>query len=293
MKQQPENKTKNGDAPEIDFNTLGQLPSEARLQTLATEDVGAKIEEIYKHVWKHELPACLNADKHPLFFQILDTLVQDGNFSNGQKAKTDLLQKTFDIGKDDVVTTMSKVLAEKQIWHRQVTASLAKALNNHLTGKEGTTSISAGLFNREVKLGTPKELLVKLCWISYAIGSRSRSQSYHGSTLASLEDLWRGIAMNPSGRDLSKRKGANKNAHLKDWFHQICRNLKNELGQLPGKKSLQTFINRRVDEFEKKQPQKVAREGKKLRHRQDPLNAGATMNTITDNWRKEFNRLEK
>jgi hypothetical protein len=98
--------------------------------------------------------------------------------------------------------------------------------------------------------------------------------------------------MNPAGRDLSKRKGANKNAHLKDWFLQICRFSKKQYGKLPGKKSLQHFINLRVDESAKKSPPLVAREGNKIRHRQDPLNAGATMSTMTDNWRKEFNKLE-
>ncbi|MDB4438248.1 hypothetical protein N9195_01525 [bacterium] len=252
----------------------------------------SKTEELYRAVWENEVQDLFQAKDHPEFFAALEQLIEDGNLNDKETLK-DIAPPDLKKEKNDSVRAIAHILAFKEIYHRQTTSQLAKGLKSQLEKAERTTKAPLLFGSFDLNTGTPKEVLLKLCWISYALGCRAVHQVDHTKTMSMLSDLFRGIAMNPAGRDLSNRKGQNRNQNLKDWFFSICSGLQKELYKLPGKKCLETFIERRISDFEQKQNLLIFKTEGKIRHRDDPPTSGVTISTMTDSWRKDYLRNKK
>jgi len=179
----------------------------------------SKTEQLYRAIWENEAPSLLGAKDHPEFLDAIERLIQESDFDEEGNLEK-IIPLDLRKQKNDTVRAMAHILLLKETHHRKITGQLAKVLKSQLEKDDKTTKVPLLFSSYDINTGTSKDLLLKLCWISYALGCRAVHQVNHTKTMELLPDLFRGISMNPQGRDLSNRKGQNRNQNLKNWFFQ-------------------------------------------------------------------------
>ncbi|MDC0315088.1 hypothetical protein OAL62_01710 [bacterium] len=259
------------------------------MNLLPADSVG-RVEEFYKQAWKEASDAATSPD-HPEFFDILKSLVKDGEFDDHLEIGNKILPNDVGNSKNRSVAVMAKMLAHRQLYFRGITSTLASSLLSQMEKPDKESEIQWPL--KGVKFGTQKSLVIKFCWLSFVLGMRSQSQLHHTHYLKTLPKLFKGYQMDRSGSQAEEsRAPRSDNAMLKKWTSSIVESFKKATQTYPSKKQLTGLIESQVA------AQKgtrlldwttVGKDGKRrLRHRKDSSPKGVTITTITDSWLKTF-----
>lgn len=247
-----------------------------------------------------ELKAVLNERETPDFCHTLTSLAK---LSKSLLSDPEDLLPVDERGKKerDVVSEETEIrIRLRQEYFDHVTSFLA----DYLCGVLRHTSESGELEEEGFEGLSLIERINKFCWLSFMVGVRSQNFRVMEEFMRTLPNFLRAEEMDRSSYlhpPMEPRKKRDTNLHLKKWVKNTIETYRGIFSRFPSKADLQRIIETKIGELADPHSRPVdwcelSTDGKKrIRHRRDPKEQGATMKTITDtwlkDWRKEFKDL--
>ncbi|MDA7515395.1 hypothetical protein N8493_00575 [Akkermansiaceae bacterium] len=276
------------------FLELGLLPSEIPLvdrgQLKTTEErdsLRAKVLEELKEL-------LLDEKGFPSLTARFEDIIQRGDFKEQASTYSEqILPKKVATRLKDQEKSEAFMIAEAEVWTRNITSSLANHLKDQLvTTKEMLKEQLQMPFPNRALAAELDNRLDRIFGLIFALGQREQLQRQHTETIHMLPWLVRGVKMDQSLPFRKDRKSRQQNIHLKQWVQQIVTNFRKLTGDFPTRKQLPIILRNQIER--PNQPGMVSistsspNSKERLQHRKDAPAPGVTFSTITDTWLRDF-----
>ncbi|MDB4390115.1 hypothetical protein N9190_00710 [bacterium] len=276
------------------FLELGLLPSEIPLvdrgQLKTTEErdsLRAKVLEELKEL-------LLDEKGFPSLTARFEDIIQRGDFKEQASTYSEqILPKKVATRLKDQEKSKAFMIAEAEVWTRNITSSLANHLKDQLvTTKEMLKEQLQMPFPNRTLAAELDNRLDRIFGLIFALGQREQLQRQHTETIHMLPWLVRGVKMDQSLTFRKDRKNRQDNIHLKQWVQQIVTDFRKETGAFPTRKQLPIILRNQIERLNQPGMVSISTSSpdskERLQHRKDAPAQGVTFSTITDTWLRDF-----